>query len=68
MLAGGTAVDPLLAHVSGSPVFSELDIQYTDVGHRLVVMSFNIWWVMSVVIGAGVGETMFGRFGSGVGH
>ncbi|RSH95207.1 hypothetical protein EHS25_000293 [Saitozyma podzolica] len=30
----------------------------------LVVMTFNIWWIISVVVGAGVGEAMFGRFGS----
>ena len=27
-------------------------------------MTFNIWWILCVVIGAGVGEVMFGRFGS----
>ncbi|ORY33102.1 Ctr copper transporter family-domain-containing protein [Naematelia encephala] len=30
----------------------------------LVVMTFNIWWLVSVVVGAGVGEMLFGRFGS----
>ncbi|OCF35674.1 hypothetical protein I316_02729 [Kwoniella heveanensis BCC8398] len=30
----------------------------------LVVMTFNIWWIMSVVIGSGVGEMLFGRFGA----
>ncbi|WVW79475.1 hypothetical protein I302_101444 [Kwoniella bestiolae CBS 10118] len=30
----------------------------------LVVMTFNIWWIISVVIGAGVGEMLFGRFGA----
>ncbi|EIW66063.1 hypothetical protein TREMEDRAFT_70320 [Tremella mesenterica DSM 1558] len=30
----------------------------------LAVMSFNIWWVMCIVLGAGVGEALFGRFGS----
>ncbi|WWC91095.1 uncharacterized protein L201_006036 [Kwoniella dendrophila CBS 6074] len=35
----------------------------------LVVMTFNIWWIISVVIGSGVGEMLFGRFGSShVGH
>lgn len=35
----------------------------------LVVMTFNIWWMISVVIGCGVGEMLFGRFGSShVGH
>ncbi|KAK1922608.1 Ctr copper transporter [Papiliotrema laurentii] len=29
----------------------------------LVAMTFNIWWILSVVIGSGVGEIMFGRFG-----
>jgi hypothetical protein len=29
-------------------------------------MTFNIWFVISVVIGAAVGETMFGRLGYGV--
>ncbi|WVR08955.1 hypothetical protein IAU60_006014 [Kwoniella sp. DSM 27419] len=31
----------------------------------LVVMTFNIWWIISVVIGCGVGEMLFGRYGSG---
>jgi len=32
-------------------------------------MSFNIWWILAVVLGSGVGETIFGRFGaSGGGH
>jgi hypothetical protein len=35
------------------------------ISFRLVVMSFNIWWIISVVLGAGVGEMLFGRFGSG---
>ena len=30
-------------------------------------MTFNIWFVISVVIGAGVGEMLFGRFGAGHG-
>ncbi|WRT69170.1 uncharacterized protein IL334_006154 [Kwoniella shivajii] len=30
----------------------------------LVVMTFNIWWIISVVVGSGVGEMLFGRFGS----
>ncbi|WVQ93109.1 hypothetical protein IAU59_000173 [Kwoniella sp. CBS 9459] len=30
----------------------------------LVVMTFNIWWIISVVIGSGVGEMLFGRFGA----
>ncbi|WVO15562.1 hypothetical protein L204_103222 [Cryptococcus depauperatus] len=35
----------------------------------LVVMTFNIWWTISVIIGSGVGEMLFGRFGSSpVGH
>nr|XP_018259286.1 uncharacterized protein I303_08214 [Kwoniella dejecticola CBS 10117]OBR81444.1 hypothetical protein I303_08214 [Kwoniella dejecticola CBS 10117] len=35
----------------------------------LVVMTFNIWWIISVVVGSGVGEMLFGRFGSShVGH
>ncbi|WWC72993.1 uncharacterized protein I206_106957 [Kwoniella pini CBS 10737] len=35
----------------------------------LVVMTFNIWWIISVVVGSGVGEMMFGRFGSShIGH
>ena len=34
--------------------------------HRLAVMSFQIWWVIGIVIGAGVGECLFGRFGSGM--
>ncbi|WVQ81102.1 hypothetical protein IAT38_003224 [Cryptococcus sp. DSM 104549] len=30
----------------------------------LVVMTFNIWWIIAVVVGSGVGEMLFGRFGS----
>ncbi|KAL1407582.1 hypothetical protein Q8F55_007015 [Vanrija albida] len=30
----------------------------------LVVMTFQIWWIVSIVVGAGVGEAMFGRFGA----
>lgn len=30
----------------------------------LVVMTFQIWWIISVVVGAGVGEMLFGRFGA----
>ncbi|WVQ73586.1 hypothetical protein IAR50_003165 [Cryptococcus sp. DSM 104548] len=30
----------------------------------LVVMTFNVWWCISVVVGSGVGEMLFGRFGS----
>jgi hypothetical protein len=26
-------------------------------------MMFNIWWVIAIVVGAGVGEMLFGRFG-----
>jgi copper transporter 1 len=29
----------------------------------LVVMTFQIWWIVSVVVGLGVGEMLFGRFG-----
>lgn len=29
----------------------------------LVVMTFQIWWILSVVVGLGVGEMLFGRFG-----
>ncbi|KAL7421152.1 hypothetical protein Q5752_004037 [Cryptotrichosporon argae] len=31
----------------------------------LVVMTFQIWWIVAVVVGAGVGECLFGRFGAG---
>ena len=34
---------------------------------RLAVMSFNVYWLLAVVVGAGVGEMMFGRFGAGGG-
>lgn len=27
-------------------------------------MTFQIWWIISIVVGAGVGEAMFGRFGA----
>ena len=30
-------------------------------------MSFNVYWLLALVMGAGVGETMFGRFGAGAG-
>lgn len=51
---------PLLAHVcwTPSPPCSSLPSN-----SRLVAMTFNIWWILSVVIGSGVGEIMFGRFG-----
>lgn len=28
-------------------------------------MTFNIWWTLSVVVGAGIGEVLFGRLGAG---
>ncbi|WOO84918.1 uncharacterized protein LOC62_06G008428 [Vanrija pseudolonga] len=30
----------------------------------LVVMTFQIYWIIAIVVGAGVGEAMFGRFGA----
>ncbi|KAK4685698.1 solute carrier family 31 (copper transporter), member 1, partial [Tremellales sp. Uapishka_1] len=33
----------------------------------LVVMTFQIWWIISLVVGAGVGEVLFGRFGGAAG-
>ncbi|WVF65436.1 hypothetical protein IAT40_000163 [Kwoniella sp. CBS 6097] len=30
----------------------------------LVVMTFNIWWILAVVVGSGIGEMLFGRFGA----
>lgn len=32
----------------------------------LVVMTFQLWWIISVVVGLGVGEGLFGRFGAGL--
>lgn len=26
-------------------------------------MTFNIWYILAVVVGAGTGEMLFGRFG-----
>lgn len=31
-------------------------------------MTFNVWWILSVVLGHGVGEVLFGRFGAGGGR
>lgn len=30
----------------------------------LVVMTFQLWWIISVIVGLGVGEMLFGRFGA----
>ncbi|BEI84846.1 hypothetical protein CcaverHIS002_0502470 [Cutaneotrichosporon cavernicola] len=30
----------------------------------LVIMTFQLWWIISVIVGLGVGEMLFGRFGA----
>lgn len=30
----------------------------------LVVMTYQIWWIISVIVGAGIGEMLFGRYGA----
>lgn len=27
-------------------------------------MTYQLWWMISVIVGVGVGEAMFGRFGA----
>lgn len=36
--------------------------------YRLVVMTFNLWFITAIVLGIGFGELLFGRHGRGKGH